>query len=193
LPGVDVRIGDGREESEPAEIWIRGDNLFSGYWPDGQDGPGPDGWFATGDIGYLTDGELVLVERARELILVNGFNVYPAEVESVIREVSGVEAVAVVGRPDDRSGEQVIAFVVGTGLTAELILEHCTERLARFKRPVEVRLLDALPQGATGKIKKGALRQLVSTPQQSSHEQHSSNEQQSSQGEQSRRGRGEAT
>jgi long-chain acyl-CoA synthetase len=167
LPGVDVRIGDGRDESEPAEIWIRGDNLFSGYWPDGHDGPGPDGWFATGDIGYLSDGELVLVDRARELILVNGFNVYPAEVESVIREVPGVEAVAVVGRPDERSGEQVVAFVAGTGLTAEPILEHCAVRLARFKRPAEVRLLDVLPQGATGKIRKGALRQLMnSTPQE---------------------------
>jgi long-chain acyl-CoA synthetase len=166
LPGVEVRIGDGRDESEPAEIWIRGDNLFSGYWPDGHDGPGPDGWFATGDIGYLADGELVLVDRARELIGVNGFNVYPAEVESVIREVPGVEAVAVVGRPDERSGEQVVAFVAGTGLAVDSILEHCAERLARFKRPAEVRLLDTLPQGATGKIKKGALRQLAHTPQQ---------------------------
>jgi long-chain acyl-CoA synthetase len=166
LPGVEVRIGDGRDESEPAEIWIRGDNLFSGYWPDGHDGPGPDGWFATGDIGYLADGELVLVDRARELIGVNGFNVYPAEVESVIREVPGVEAVAVVGRPDERSGEQVVAFVAGTGLAVDPILQHCAERLARFKRPAEVRLLDTLPQGATGKIKKGALRQLIHSPQQ---------------------------
>ena len=78
LPGVEVRIGDGTDEAEPGEIAIRGDNLFSGYWPDGAGGPAEDGWFATGDIGYLRDGELFLVDRARELIIVNGFNVYPA-------------------------------------------------------------------------------------------------------------------
>jgi long-chain acyl-CoA synthetase len=160
LPGVDVRIGDGRDSSEPAEIWVRGGNLFSGYWPDGHDGPDPDGWFATGDIGYLADGELFLVDRARELILVNGFNVYPAEVESVIRELPGVEEVAVIGQPDERTGEQVVAFVVGAIVSEDEVTEHCATRLARFKRPTEVRLLTALPRGATGKVKKGVLRQL---------------------------------
>ena len=164
LPGVDVRIGDGGDSGEPAEIWVRGDNLFSGYWPDGHDGPDPDGWFATGDIGYLADGELFLVDRARELVLVNGFNVYPAEVESVIRELPGVEEVAVIGQPDERTGEQVFAFVVGAGLSAEEVSEHCAARLARFKRPAEVRLLPALPRGATGKVKKGILRQLTADP-----------------------------
>ena len=89
LPGVEVRIGDGTEPTEPGEIWIRGDNLFSGYWPDGDGGPGELGWFPTGDIGYLLDGELFLVDRARELIIVNGFNVYPAEVEERNRGAVG--------------------------------------------------------------------------------------------------------
>jgi long-chain acyl-CoA synthetase len=163
LPGVEIRIGDGSDETEPAEIWIRGANLFSGYWPDGAGGPGPDGWFPTGDIGYLAAGELVLVDRARELIIVNGFNVYPAEVEGVIREVPGVADVAVLGRPDERSGERVVAFLAGTGITEEEILEHCRQRLARFKRPVAVHLLDELPRGATGKIRRGSLRQLLSS------------------------------
>ena len=99
LPGVEVRIGDGTEPTEPGEIWIRGDNLFSGYWPDGDGGPGELGWFPTGDIGYLLDGELFVVDRARELIIVNGFNVYPAEVEEAIAELPGVESVAWLAAP----------------------------------------------------------------------------------------------
>ena len=125
LPGVEVRIGDGTDPAEPDEIWIRGDNLFSGYWPDGRGGPGTDGWFATGDIGYLLDGELFLVDRSRELIIVNGFNVYPAEVEEAIAELPEVESVAVVGRPDWRTGEQVVAFVSGADLSAAAVNEHC--------------------------------------------------------------------
>jgi long-chain acyl-CoA synthetase len=161
LPGVEVRIGDGSDEGEPGEIWIRGKNLFSGYWTDGHGGPDADGWFATGDIGYLRDGELFLVDRARELIIVNGFNVYPAEVENAIREVPGVDSAAVVGRPAGRSGEEVVAFASGTGISAAQISEHCAARLARFKRPAEVHVVDELPRGATGKIRKGALRQLI--------------------------------
>jgi long-chain acyl-CoA synthetase len=158
LPGVEVKIGDGTEETEPGEIWIRGDNLFSGYWPDGRGGPGELGWFPTGDVGYLLDGELFLVDRARELIIVNGFNVYPAEVEEAIGELPGVASVAVVGRPFRRTGEQVVAFVTGAGLTVEAINEHCDNRLAKFKRPSLVRLVEDLPRGITGKVKKGVLR-----------------------------------
>lgn len=146
-------------------FWVRGDNLFSGYWPDGHDGVDQDGWFATGDIGYLDGGELFLVDRARELIIVSGFNVYPAEVEEVIREVAGVELVAVVGSSEDRVGELVIAFVVGSA-TEEEIRQHCSVRLARFKQPAEIHRVEALPRGATGKIKKGALRRLLATPEE---------------------------
>jgi long-chain acyl-CoA synthetase len=160
LPGVEVRIGDGTEESEPGEIWIRGENLFSGYWPDGHGGPAEDGWFATGDIGYLAAGALFLVDRARELIIVNGFNVYPAEVEKAIDELSGVDSVAVLGRADARTGEQVVAFVTGQ-VTAEMIMEHCAGRLAKFKRPAVVRVVDELPRGATGKVQKGHLRHVL--------------------------------
>jgi long-chain acyl-CoA synthetase len=158
LPGVEVRIGDGMDPTEPGEIWIRGENLFSGYWPDGRGGPDQDGWFATGDIGYMINGELFLVDRSRELIIVNGFNVYPAEVEEAIAELPEVEEVAVVGRPHWRTGEQVVAFVAGTDLAAAVIDDHCAKRLAKFKRPSLVRVVDELPRGITGKIKKGVLR-----------------------------------
>jgi long-chain acyl-CoA synthetase len=163
LPGVEVRIGDGTELTEPGEIWIRGDNLFSGYWPDGQGGPGELGWFPTGDIGYLLDGELFLVERARELIIVNGFNVYPAEVEEAIAELPGVGSVAVVGRSHRRTGEQVVAFVTGADVSVEMINEYCADRLAKFKRPSLIQLIDELPRGITGKVRKGVLRDMLST------------------------------
>jgi long-chain acyl-CoA synthetase len=160
LPGVELRVGDGSDETEPAEIRIRGRNLFSGYWPDGHGGPDADGWFATGDIGYLKEGELFLVDRARELIGVSGFNVYPAEVETVIGDLEGVREVAVIGRLDPSAGERVVAFVVGSGVTPDLVAAHCAERLPRFKRPAAVHLVEELPRGATGKIRKGALRRL---------------------------------
>lgn len=158
LPGVEIKIGDGAEPTEPGEIWIRGANVFSGYWPDGDHGPGADGWFPTGDIGYLLDGELFLVDRSRELIIVNGFNVYPAEVEEAIAELAGVSSVAVVGRPDWRTGEQVVAFVAGADLSVAMINEHCTHRLAKFKRPSVVEVVRELPRGVTGKVRKGVLR-----------------------------------
>jgi long-chain acyl-CoA synthetase len=163
LPGVEVRIGDGAEPTEPGEIWIRGDSLFSGYWPDSHGGPGELGWFPTGDIGYLLDGELFLVDRARELIIVNGFNVYPAEVEEAIGELPGVDSVAVVGRSSRRTGEQVVAFVTGTSLSVETINDYCAGRLAKFKRPSLVQLVDELPRGVTGKVRKGVLRGMLST------------------------------
>jgi long-chain acyl-CoA synthetase len=158
LPGVEIRIGDGSEPTEPGEIFIRGSNLFSGYWPSGDGGPAADGWFPTGDIGYLEGRELFLVDRARELIIVNGFNVYPAEVEEAIKELAGVESVAVIGRPDVRTGEQIVAFVSGSDLTAEAVSQHCGSRLAKFKRPGSVRLVAELPRGVTGKVQKGILR-----------------------------------
>jgi long-chain acyl-CoA synthetase len=161
LPGVEVRIGTQTDADEPAEVFVRGDNLFSGYWPDGSGGPDADGWFGTGDIGYLSFGELFLVDRAQELITVNGFHVYPAEVEGAIAELAGVESVAVLGRPDPRTGEQVLAFVTGRGLTEAALADHCAIRLAKFKRPATIAVVDALPRGATGQVLKGQLRTLA--------------------------------
>jgi long-chain acyl-CoA synthetase len=122
LPGVEVRLvdGDGTDVlvGDPGEIWVKGANVFSGYWNDPETTAKvltPDGWLRTGDVAVSDDdGYLELVDRAKDLIIVNGFNVYPAEVEDVLREHSDVGDVAVVGRPSDRTGEQVVAFVVPT-------------------------------------------------------------------------------
>jgi long-chain acyl-CoA synthetase len=168
VPGVEVRLLDERgapvEEGDPGEIVVRGANLFSGYWPDGADGPDSNGWFATGDVAVLDgDGDLHLVDRRRELILVSGFNVYPREVEDVISTLEGVEEVAVIGIAHPYTGESVKALVVladGVRLTSEDVVAHCAVALARFKCPTAVELVSELPHSATGKVSKGRLREL---------------------------------
>ncbi|WP_200931725.1 class I adenylate-forming enzyme family protein [Aeromicrobium sp. Leaf291] len=172
LPGVELRLvdagGSDAAPGDPAEIWVRGANLFSGYWPDGSDGPRDDGWYPTGDIGYLDDeGDLTLVDRVRELVIVSGFNVYPAEVEAVVVELPEVSEVAVVGLPDESTGEAVVAFVVPTSSDVDAaaleasVVEHCSTRLARFKQPRQVVVVEGLPHSATGKVAKGRLRALA--------------------------------
>jgi long-chain acyl-CoA synthetase len=173
LPGIELRVvepsGSDAATGDPAEIWVRGDNLFSGYWPDGIDGPDDDGWYPTGDVGYLDDdGDLTLVDRLRELVIVSGFNVYPFEVEDVIAEVGGVGQVAVVGLPDEETGEAVVAFVVPAKdapaddkTLLEAIDAHCRTRLARFKQPRRTIVVTGLPHSATGKVAKGRLRALA--------------------------------
>ncbi|WP_435772059.1 class I adenylate-forming enzyme family protein [Nocardioides sp. SYSU DS0651] len=172
LRGIDVRLVDeeghelgATEADDPGEIQIRGANLFSGYWPDGADGPDDDGWWSTGDVGFLdADGDLFLVDRVKEIVIVSGFNVYPTEVEAVIRDVAGVRQAAVVGAPDDVTGEAVVAYVVpadvlavGEGLV-ESVTAACEERLAPYKRPSRVEVVETLPRTVTGKIRKGMLR-----------------------------------
>ncbi len=152
------------EDGDPGEIVVRGANLFVGYWPDGADGPDADGWFATGDVAYLDqDGDLFLVDRRKELILVSGFNVYPREVEDVLAAHPDVEEAAVLGIPHPYTGESVKALVVlrqGARVTAEDVIAHCARSLARFKCPTAVEFVTELPKGATGKVSKGRLREL---------------------------------
>ncbi|MBZ5734791.1 AMP-binding protein [Nocardioides sp. TRM66260-LWL] len=169
LPGIELRLVDEtgrvvRDPQEAGEVGVRGANLFSGYWPDGADGPDADGWWGTGDVGYLDpDGDLVLVDRLGELIIVSGFNVYPAEVEDVVREVPGVAEAAVIGVPDEATGEAVVAYVrplAGHGAyeLEAAVLARCAVRLARFKRPARVEVVDELPHTVTGKVQRGRLR-----------------------------------
>ena len=167
LPGVEIRLvdefGHAPEGEDPGQISIRGANLFSGYWPDGADGPDSEGWWSTGDVGFLDpSGDLFLVDRLKELVIVSGFNVYPIEVEDVIREVDGVSEAAVIGVADDLTGECVVAYVVAPGRdpagVEAAVREHCETRLARFKQPSRVEVVGELPVGVTGKVQKGRLR-----------------------------------
>jgi long-chain acyl-CoA synthetase len=169
LPGVELRVLDEglpAEVGDAGEVWVRGPNLFEGYWPGGDEGPGADGWYATGDVGYLdADGDLFLVDRLKEIVIVSGFNVYPSEIEEVISEVPGVADAAVIGLPDDRTGEAVVAYVAADAAYADSgdelaarVREHCASRLARFKLPRDVHVVDELPRSVTGKVAKGRLR-----------------------------------
>ncbi|WP_406050540.1 class I adenylate-forming enzyme family protein [Kribbella sp. NBC_00889] len=167
LPNVELRIADEQGEDvegdDPGEIVIRGGNLFSGYWPDGAEGPDRDGWYRTGDVGFLdSDGDLFLVDRLRELIIVSGFNVFPSEVEEVLVGAPGVREAAVIGVPSEETGEGVKAFVVpqaGATVDTAEVREYAGTRLARFKCPVEIEVVDHLPHSVTGKVAKGRLRE----------------------------------
>jgi long-chain acyl-CoA synthetase len=173
VPEVELRVssGDGDDdvidedepEYDPGEIVVRGPNLFSGYWPDGVGGPDEDGWFRTGDIGYLdADGDLFLVDRARDLILVSGFNVYPKEVEVALESHPDVAEVAVIGVPHPYTGETVKALVVrraGAALDADALIDYAATRLARFKCPTAVEFVDELPHSLVGKVARGRLRE----------------------------------
>lgn len=167
LPNVEVRIADEQGEDvegdDPGEILIRGGNLFSGYWPDAVDGPDAQGWYRTGDVGFLdAEGDLFLVDRLRELIIVSGFNVFPSEVEDVLVGAPGVREVAVIGVPSEETGEAVKAFVVplpDASVDVTAVREYAEGRLARFKCPVEIEVTDYLPHSVTGKVAKGRLRE----------------------------------
>ncbi len=169
VPGVEVEVRDAAGHpllDDPGELWVRGANLFSGYWPDGADAPAADGWWPTGDVGIIDrDGDVVLVDRLGELVLVNGFNVYPGEVEDVVVGLAEAAEVAVVGVPDEITGEAVVAFVVpseGADVSsrelADAVRARCEQRLARYKWPREVTVVEGLPHSANGKVAKGRLR-----------------------------------
>ena len=147
--------------TDPGEIVVRGPNLFRGYWPDGQDGPDADGWWPTGDVAYADgDGDLHLVDRLGELILVNGFNVYPAEIERVLDEHPAVAEAAVVAVDDPDSGQRPHAYVVAAAGPPPGVTElqvFCAARLARFKLPT-IELVGELPHSAIGKVRKRELR-----------------------------------
>jgi long-chain acyl-CoA synthetase len=175
LPGVELRLvdTDGRplepddedeelDDGDTGLVAVRGPNLFSGYWPDGAGGPDADGWFRTADVGFLdADGDLHLVERSSDVVIVNGFNVYPREVEQVLLAIEGVTEAAVVGQRDERAGEVVKAVLVtdpAAGVDEAAVRAFCARRLARFKVPAVIVFVRELPRTPTGKI---ARRQLA--------------------------------
>ena len=162
LPGLEVRLvdEDGQDAlaGDPGEIWVRGPNVFAGYWEDPKATAAalaPGGWLRTGDVAVVDDdGELWLVDRAKDLIIVSGFNVFPAEVEEVLAAHPSVADAAVIGCPDDRTGERVQAYVVAgeTGVDTAELAAHCAKHLARYKCPSQIEVVDALPHASSGKL-----------------------------------------
>lgn len=170
LPGIEIRSVEGGVESESddaGELWFRGDNLFSGYWPDGSDGPDAEGWYHSGDVGFVDEaGNVVVIERATEVVRVSGFKVFSFEVEEVLGDVDGVAAAAVVGVPDEATGEAVRAFIVpadGADPVAlrTAVLQAAQERLAPYKVPAEIVVVENLPYSTSGKVEKGRLRAMA--------------------------------
>ena len=155
LPGVEAAL-DGADDTGMGELLVRGPSVCRGYW--GRDPLVPGDWFATGDLASVADDGYVTVRgRRTELIITGGHNVYPAEVEAVLARHPGVQEVAVVGLPSAEWGETVVAFVVGDPDVASLQARAAAE-LAPFKCPRQIRLVDALPRNALGKVVRADLR-----------------------------------
>ncbi|MFC9518617.1 class I adenylate-forming enzyme family protein [Nocardiaceae bacterium NPDC056970] len=156
----DVPVG------EPGEIVVRGAEPFDGYWNNPEATAAamtPDGFWRIGDIGRIDEeGYLTIVDRAKDMLVSGGENVYPAEVEALLRQHPGISEVAVIGVPHARWGESVHAVVVERGqggLQPDVVIAWCRERMAGFKCPTSVEFVDELPRNATGKILKRVLRE----------------------------------
>ena len=165
LPGVELRImSDGQEvpTGEIGVIEVRGANVFQGYWQMPEktaEELKPDGWFITGDLGTVdARGYVSIVGRSKDLIISGGFNVYPKEIEEVIDDLPGVVESAVIGVPHPDFGEAVVAVVVGSDCAPDGIAGALSGRLAKFKQPKHVAIVDDLPRNTMGKVQKKELR-----------------------------------
>jgi long-chain acyl-CoA synthetase len=171
LPHARLAVVDPEGNPDPTgevgEVCIGGDGVMLGYWnaPDLTAETIRDGWLHTGDLGRLDDdGFLFIVDRKKDLIIRGGFNVYPRDVEDVLMSHPDVVSAAVVGRPDPEKGEEVVAVVAvrpGADVDEATLMAHAAERLARYKYPREVRVVDAVPVTSVGKIDRRAVRRLV--------------------------------
>jgi long-chain acyl-CoA synthetase len=174
IAGCTVRIaGDGDEalrDGDDGEICVRGPGVMGGYWnsPEETASVLRDGWLHTGDIGHVdTDGYLYVVDRKKDLILRGGFNVFPRDVEDVLLSHPEVAMAGVVGRPDPRMGEEVVAFVSlrpGAADGPEELIRYARSHLSGTKAPREIRILDSIPLTSVGKLDRKALRALVAAP-----------------------------
>jgi acyl-CoA synthetase (AMP-forming)/AMP-acid ligase II len=170
LPGVEVRVvdDDGVDLSPgtAGELWVRGFNVMKGYFNDPAATAAtidPDGWLKTGDIGYVDGaGNIRITDRKKDMFIVGGFNAYPAEIENALLAHPDIAQVAVVGIPDDRLGEIGIAFAIpraGRTIDPGEVIEWSRARLANFKVPRRVEVVDSLPVNPSGKVMKFVLRE----------------------------------
>ena len=161
--------GDGNDVAQgvSGEIMVKGDNVMSGYWnaPQATAAVLNDGWFRTGDVGHFDEeGYLYVDGRSKDMIISGGENIYPAEIENLLIESPDIAEASVIGRPDERWGEIVVAVVVPRPdhtLSGEQVLKLLEGRIARFKHPKEVVVVKALPKTALGKIRKEDVRKMV--------------------------------
>ncbi|MDP1611013.1 MAG: AMP-binding protein [Sulfuritalea sp.] len=161
--------GDGADVAQGAtgEILVKGDNVMSGYWkaPQATANVLIDGWFHSGDMGHLDEEGFLYVDgRSKEMIISGGENIYPAEIENLLIESPDIAEASVIGRPDARWGEIVVAVVVPKAdcrIGSEQILKLLDGRIARYKHPKEVVIVEALPKTALGKVRKEDVRQMV--------------------------------
>jgi HIP---CoA ligase len=172
IPGVEVvtvdPAGHPTPTGEPGEVLVRGYPVIDGYFEDPvatAETIDPDGWLHTGDVGVLdADGGLRITDRIKDMYIVGGFNAYPAEIEDALMEGPGVGQVAVIGVPDERLGEVGRAFVVprrGDNVDEDALIAFAQERMANYKVPRSVVVVDELPVNASGKVMKHLLRQQV--------------------------------
>jgi long-chain acyl-CoA synthetase len=169
--GVTVRVerpdGSEADPGEDGEICVRAPGLMTGYWHADEETAYAlrGGWFHTGDLGHLdADGFLYVVDRIKDLIIRSGFNVYPRDIEEALLAHPDVVGCAVVGRPDPRLGEEVVAFVqlrAGASTTAEDVVAYGKEHLSAVKYPREVHLIEQVPLTSVGKIDRKALRRTL--------------------------------
>jgi len=167
-----VRIVDGKDQSLPAgergEICVKGPNVMKGYWnrPEATtEAIDQNGWFHTGDVGYFDeDNFLFICDRIKDMVISGGENIYPAEVESVLFEHRAIAEVAAIGLPDDKWGELLVAVVVlhpGTSLELEQLHDFVGSKLARYKLPRKLHIVDALPRNPAGKVQKFILKEQM--------------------------------
>jgi long-chain acyl-CoA synthetase len=170
LPGVEVSVQDEQGDPLPdgimGELCVRGGNVMQGYWnqPEESAKAFRNGWLLTGDVAYRDEeGYYFITDRKKDMLLVNGINVYPREIEEILYQFPGVREAAVIGRPDPRRGEQPVAYVTpeeGIALDVAGLQRFLREHLADYKVPRHIELLPGLPRNASGKILKTALRAM---------------------------------
>jgi len=171
ITGVEVSVQDEQGNPLPplqtGEVCVRGGNVMLGYWnqPEATAKTMRDGWLLTGDIGHAdSDGYFYITDRKKDMLLVNGINVYPRQIEELLYSYPGVREAAVIGVPDPRRGEQPVAYLSlhdGKALDEKALAKYLRERLADYKVPRRFVVLPNLPRNATGKIVKPALRELA--------------------------------
>lgn len=177
LQGVEIRIANqdadhhASDNLQIGEVLIRGENVFRGYWqrPAQTAEAFTDGWFRTGDLGYLDNGRLYLVGRAKELIITCGFNVYPKEIENMIDRHELVKESAVFGIPHANFGEKVVVAIalrddsiaIDQSEITKIIIKHCKQELASYKCPKQIFVVPALPRNAMGKLQKHILKESI--------------------------------